>query len=187
MQDQPESRRDPAPAKPGFLARWRKRLMMSCGPSGVLTVTRTREILGFLQQEYGLQEVRVHEEGMYTEIVWANDSTAVHVTLDVRAGLFVELVKRGAKSGRNSFGIEEIKLCKEQGTLEEWRTPEGRKVLQDMRSGSEEEQLVRRAIWLKQFAHDVLTGDFSIFDRLEAEHCKLGTTSPLESGEGNTQ
>ena len=179
MQDQPKTRRDPAPAKPGFLARWRKRLMMSYGSAGGLTVARIREIFGFLQQEYGLREARVHEEGMYTEIVWANDSTAVHVTLDVRAGIFVELVKRGKKSGRNIFDIEDIKLCKEQGTLEKWRTPEGRKVLQDMRSGSEEEQLVRQAIWLKEFAHDVLTGDFSIFDRLEAEHRKLSMNADL--------
>lgn len=173
LQERPGPRRDPAPAKPGLLTRWRQRLMRSCGSAGGLTVAGIREILDFLPQEYGLQEVRVHEEGMYTEVVWANDATAVHVTLDVRAGIFVDLVKRGAKSGRNSFDIEDIKLFREQGSLEEWRTPEGRKALQDMRSGSEKEQLMRRAIWLKEFAHDVLTGDFSIFDLLEAEHCRL--------------
>lgn len=134
------------------------------------TIERT---CSFLESEFGFQKGEIKTDSLGTKGNWTRGDLSVTVDVGIRESTMVALSLLTKENGCFSFDLRHIILYLENHTLSELKPSERIKIMREMGRGSTEDVLERNAMWLRNYADRVLSGDPELFQAMRREQTMI--------------
>jgi hypothetical protein len=154
---------------PGWVARFKAWLRTGRGNEHPTLAERIFEEFSFLETQHGFQRVDVRECSMFTAVTWATEQVRVHVSVDARDGLNVDIGRREPGPGQRAYDLLVIGYFRQHGTLTDLRAA----LKAQSRPRGTPDELHEIALELRTHDRDLLRGDLSLFDGLDEEYRRL--------------